>query len=86
MSFAPHPAVIERRKAAATKAVATRRKRRDARLQHIAGIIVESKSAGPSPKCLICRRTLKDDISVSRGIGTECWQDVLDAIEARRAA
>jgi hypothetical protein len=84
MNFAPHPAILERRKASAQKAIATRRKRRDARLRHVAGLIAEGKSAGPSPKCLICRRTLKDETAVNRGVGIECWADVQTAIEERR--
>jgi Family of unknown function (DUF6011) len=77
---------IERRQRAATRAVETKRRRRDARLEHIAAIIASGKSAGPSSKCLICRRRLVDETAVSRGIGSECWGDVQGAIEARRAA
>jgi hypothetical protein len=86
MTFAPHPAILARRKAAANRAAATRRRRRDARLSHVARLIAEGKSAGPSPRCLICRRTLKDETAVNRGVGIECWADVQAAIEERGGA
>ncbi len=75
-----------RREIASQRGIQTRQRRRNARLENIAAIIASGKSAEPSIKCLICRRKLADETAVSRGVGSECWQDVLSAIEARRAA
>jgi len=40
---------------------------------------------GPLHHCFICGRHLDDQASIERGIGPECWQDVLSEITATRA-
>ena len=73
-----------RRKIAYQRGIQTRQRRRNARLENIAAIIASGKSAGPSIKCLICRRKLVDETAVSRGVGSECWSDVQAEIERRQ--
>lgn len=75
-----------RRKDAAAKAIVTRKRRRDNRVHSIASKFLRNENIGPQHKCCICRRALTGDFSIERGVGSECWQDVLSAIEARRAA
>ena len=74
-----------RRSAAAKKAAETRRKRRERRVYVIAKKLTDSDGAplGPRGKCAICDRPLGDQQSIERGIGSECWQDVLAAVAAK---
>jgi hypothetical protein len=37
---------------------------------------------GPREKCAICKKTLTDQTSVSRGVGPECWSHIV-TIQAR---
>jgi len=73
-----------RRSEAAGRAARTRRLRRD-RLVYQA---VERLRAGgrlePATQCRICGRGLADQESLDRGIGSECWQTVLDLLAAAR--
>lgn len=44
-------------------------------------IVVEGKEVAgcevmESKRCLVCNRTLTDDLSISRGIGPTCWERV----------
>jgi hypothetical protein len=45
-----------RRKISATRAVETRRKRRDIRLEQLAETIIKGESLGPFPRCRLCGR------------------------------
>jgi hypothetical protein len=71
----------ERRSKAAKKAAATRNRRQEKLVLQIAERIVRGAATGPSGKCVICHRPLDDAVSIQRGIGSECWQEVLSAIE-----
>ncbi|MGA7324073.1 MAG: DUF6011 domain-containing protein [Rhodomicrobium sp.] len=75
-----------RRKEASAKAIVTRKRRRDNRVHSIAAKFLRNESIGPQHKCCICRRALTDDVSIERGIGSECWQDVLRAMDQTSAA
>jgi hypothetical protein len=75
-----------RRSSAARKAAVTRRKRQDQRVYEAARRIVDGEVFGPADSCFICWRHLDDPESVRRGIGSECWQGVLERIRAARAA
>lgn len=67
----------ERRSKRAKMAAETRRLRRE-RLVHITvQRILAGHPIGPRANCAICRRCLDDPQSVHRGIGPECWQDIM---------
>jgi hypothetical protein len=75
-----------RRSEAAKRAAVTRRKRQERKVY----IVVErlrngGKLPGPRGHCYICGKGLDDPESIQRGIGSECWQAVLSALEARHA-
>ena len=69
-----------RRSNAAKKAAETRRKRTAERVYIVARRIVEGRCFGPRHHCWICGKGLGDQQSIERGIGSECWQDVLTLI------
>ena len=71
----------ERRVKSAKKAVETRQRRHQARVDAIARRLVAGGAYGPSRHCASCGRALDDADSVRRGIGSECWQNVLGKIE-----
>jgi hypothetical protein len=76
---------FERHSRRAKKAAVTRGKRKDRRVYVAAQKLVEGQKLGPRSRCCICGKGLGDSASVGRGIGSECWQGVLRAIEEIRA-
>jgi hypothetical protein len=73
----------DRRSQAAKKAVATRQRRTAKRVYEVARrITLNGDPIGPRNNCVICGRGLGDGQSIERGIGSECWQGVLDTIAA----
>ena len=66
---------------AAKKAAITRRKRTDKRIYEAARRIVDGHLFGPSDNCFICGKGLGDPDSKERGIGSDCWQSILDCIK-----
>jgi hypothetical protein len=74
----------ERRSRAAKEAAVTRARRQERCIQQTAKRIIESAKIGPRSNCVICGRGLGDPVSIDRGIGSECWQAVLDEIERTR--
>jgi hypothetical protein len=70
----------ERRSKAAKRAAETRTKRQQGRVGYIARCIAMRQQTGPRSYCYVCGRHLTDPESISRGIGSECWQDVLAQI------
>jgi hypothetical protein len=75
----------ERRRDAAKKAAVTRQRRQLRRVNETAQKIVTGHNIGPRSNCAICGRGLGDTESISRGIGSECWQGVLQRIEQVKA-
>lgn len=71
----------QRRQEAAAKAAVTRRRRRERKVYEVAQRIATGGTYGPATACVICGRGLDDHQSIQRGIGSECWQFVLDLIE-----
>jgi len=71
----------ERRSCAAKKAAGTRARRQKRQILAIARRIVANAKIGPRNNCVICGRGLGDPESIERGIGSECWQSVLEQIE-----
>lgn len=70
----------KRASAAAVKAAETRRHRREKLVYKTAARIASGERFGPRTGCYVCGRGLGDPQSIQRGIGSECWQDVLNAI------
>lgn len=84
---AVHAADIREREArsqAARKAAATRARRQATKVYGTARRIVDGNVLGPRAKCSICARKLDDAHSTERGVGPECWDQVLDALETLR--
>jgi len=73
--------VHERRSNAAKKAAITRARRQERKILETARRIVANAKIGPRDNCIVCGRGLGDPESINRGIGSECWQDVLNQIE-----
>jgi len=76
--------VHERRSEAAKRAATTKRQRREGRVYEVARRIMAHEGIGRQRHCFICGKSLTDAESIARGIGSDCWQDVLVAISARR--
>jgi hypothetical protein len=72
----------QRRSERSKKAAATRRERHEKRVHEIAQRLVDVENRGR--RCACCGKRIWDTESVARGIGSECWQSVLDAIAASR--
>jgi hypothetical protein len=72
-----------RRQTAAAKGVETRRRRRAARVHELATRWADGWALGPRAGCGICGRRLTDPVSIGRGIGSECWEELLQAIDGR---
>jgi hypothetical protein len=76
-----------RRSKAAKKGAATRSRRRVLKVKQIATRIIEAHpDIHAGPNCCVCGRHITDAESRQRGIGPECWSDVLAAVEAAREA
>ena len=72
----------ERRSQASKDAAVTRRQRTSRRVYVIAKrLTLNDKPVGPRSDCAICGRGLSDQVSIKRGVGSECWQDVMKEIE-----
>jgi Family of unknown function (DUF6011) len=76
----------ERRSAGAKKAAVTRARRQEKQVWQAANQIVQNKQTGPRTSCVCCWKSLTDPESIARGIGSECWQHVLTAIERIKAS
>jgi hypothetical protein len=74
----------QRRSNAAKQAAVTRRTRQEKRVYSVAKRLVDGGKVGPRNNCTICGRSLDDPQSITRGIGSECWQGVLNLIEQIR--
>jgi hypothetical protein len=71
----------EARSNAAKKAAMTRARRQERKIYATAQRIIANEKTGPRNNCVICGKGLSDAESIERGIGSECWQDVLKQIE-----
>jgi hypothetical protein len=68
----------DRRKASAAKAAVTRKRRHDKRVHMVATKLLRGEGISRQNRCCICQRKLDDEASIARGIGSECWQGLLD--------
>ena len=70
-----------RRKEAAAKAAVTRKRRLEKRVAHVAEWILRGNALSARDYCAVCGKELNDPQSTSRGIGPECWQVILKAVD-----
>lgn len=75
----------QRRSEGAKQGAVTRASRQQKRVWEIARRCVAAQATGPRDHCYVCGRSLTDPDSIERGIGSECWQDVLSAVDAIRS-
>jgi hypothetical protein len=73
-----------RRSKAAKKAAVTRAGRQELRVMEAAKRFVERRGIGQRSHCYICGKHLTDPESIQRGIGPECWQDLMKEVERLR--
>jgi gas vesicle protein len=76
----------ELRSQAAKKAAETRRRRRQRKVYDYVAQSLAGHPVGPRGRCVICGRHLSDQQSVERGVGSECWQDVMKLVTRKREA
>ena len=67
---------------AAKKAAETKQRRQEKRVYETVQRIGAGERFGPRSHCVICKRGLDDPQSIQRGIGSECWQSILDLLAA----
>lgn len=67
----------------AKKAAVTRAKRREQKVYIAPEKIVKGHACGPRTHCFICGKGVSDPPSIERGIGSDCWQDVLKQLSCR---
>ena len=70
---------------AAKKAAVTRARRREKKIHLLATSIATKSGVKPGTHCYVCGKSLTDAESIARGIGPECWQEVLQEVEWRGA-
>ena len=73
---------LAQRSGAAKKAAETRKQRRLKRTAFVAQRVLAGHGIGARQSCGICGRGLGDPASIARGVGSECWQDVLNLVSA----
>jgi hypothetical protein len=73
------------RSKAAKKAAVTRADRQEERVMDAAKRFIERRGIGQRTHCYICSKHLTDPDSIQRGIGPECWQEILTCIERVKA-
>jgi hypothetical protein len=76
----------ERRSEAAKRAAKTRERRKQLMVSRVAQRLLQNERIKPSLNCVICGKGLGDRESIERSIGSDCWQQVLQAITRMRAA
>jgi hypothetical protein len=74
----------QQRADAIKRGVETRRKRRENKIIEIAKTLLAGNGIGNQDWCACCKKILNDPESIDRGIGPECWQQVLAAIEREK--
>jgi hypothetical protein len=67
---------------AASRGAVTRARRREMRLAELAEMWRTGRGIGARKSCAVCGKGFSDPLSVARGVGPECWQDLLACIEA----
>jgi len=67
--------------AAAKKAAETRRKRQERKIHEMADRLLDGAELEMREHCAICNKALDDPESIARGIGSDCWQATLRAMD-----
>jgi hypothetical protein len=67
------------------RGVEKRRRRREAQIHQAALRILRNEGIGHQTRCCCCGKYLTDPQSISRAIGSECWEHVLRAVEKLEA-
>jgi Family of unknown function (DUF6011) len=75
----------QRRERAIARGVATRARRREEKFREAVQALRDNKLQ-PAGFCRCCAKFLSDPASIERGIGPECWEVVLKAVERRGEA
>jgi hypothetical protein len=71
--------------ASAKRGVETRRKRVEKKVYEVAQKILDgAPGLAGRHSCYVCGKGFSDDKSIARGVGPECWQHVMERIEAIR--
>jgi hypothetical protein len=70
-------AARERRRASARAAAKTAARRRQFKVWEAAHRVREKQGIGNLQSCFVCGRALTDPPSITRGIGPECWEEVV---------
>lgn len=73
-----------KRSRAALAAAQTRARRREKRVYAVVQQLLQSGRLAPSARCRACERVLDDQQSIDRGVGSECWQQLLELLEQAR--
>jgi hypothetical protein len=84
-------AANERHLAKRSKAAQEGAKTRAARQQRQTAQLVKrylsgQHIVGPLPNCAICGKAIDDQQSIERGVGSDCWQKLLQAVEEEQKA
>src|ERR1700751_3523253 len=74
----------ESRSQAAKKAATTRARRREKKIYAAVQKLRLGHKYGPASNCVICGKGLSDSPSIERGIGSDCWQEVLKLLEHKK--
>jgi hypothetical protein len=77
----------KRRSKAAKQAAQTRLRRKDRLIYQWAESVLRGQSLvdKPSYRCHICGKQLSDHASRQRGVGTDCWQEILRVAESMQS-
>jgi hypothetical protein len=62
------------------RGVATRKRRKEEQIAKIVRDYLLGQHIGNRMKCAICGRALSDPPSIERGIGSECWPELLERL------
>jgi hypothetical protein len=74
-----------RRRQGAIRAAETRRRRRELRVYAVVERLRLGHRYGPRGTCVVCAKGLSDAPSIARGIGPECWNDILGRLQQQEA-
>jgi hypothetical protein len=70
----------QERSQAAKKAAATRTRRRERKIYEIIKKLELGHKYGPAQHCVVCGKWLGDPESIERGIGSDCWQQIINRV------
>jgi hypothetical protein len=74
----------ERRSRAAKQAAVTKAERREKKVYAVVQRLKDGGSIKPGSHCEICGKGLSDQPSRDRGIGSDCWQDIMRFLSGKQ--